>query len=74
VGDVPSVVRDGVTGFVVPPGDAPALAAAIARLLKEPSLAAQMGTAAREYVLAAHGPERMARTFLDLYRTLGAGA
>jgi glycosyltransferase involved in cell wall biosynthesis len=74
VGDVPALVRNGVTGFVVPPGDAVALAAAIAALLKDPARAAALGAAGRAHVLAAHGPTRMAHAFLDLYRTLGVAA
>lgn len=35
VGGLPEVVLDGRTGFLVPPGDAPALAAAIARFFDE---------------------------------------
>jgi L-malate glycosyltransferase len=74
VGDVPALVRDGVTGLLVPPGDATALAAAIGRLLKDPPAAAELGAAGRRHVLAVHGPDRMAGTFLDLYRSVGACA
>jgi len=35
VGGLPEVVHDGLTGFLVPPGDAAALAAAIARFFDE---------------------------------------
>ncbi len=42
---VPEMIRDGVTGFLCPPGDAPALATAIGRLLDQPELAVQMGAA-----------------------------
>ncbi len=74
VGGVPEVVADGVTGYLVPPGNDAAMAAAIARLLKEPSLAAAMGAAGRRHAVTAHGPTRMARAFLDLYRSLGASS
>ena len=72
VGDVPVVVRDGVTGLLVPAGDAAALGAAIGRILKDPALAADLAAAARHHVLAAYGPARMAEAFLNLYRDLGA--
>ncbi len=46
VGSAAEVVTDGQTGFVVPPGDALALAAAIARLLADDDLREGMGSAA----------------------------
>lgn len=53
--DLPStaeVVRDGATALLVPPSDAGALTAAIARLRNEPALRASLGAAARGLVLA----------------------
>jgi glycosyltransferase involved in cell wall biosynthesis len=47
VGGVPEVVEDGVTGLLVPPGDARALAGALERVLRDPGLAARLGAAAR---------------------------
>ena len=44
VGGIPEVVVDGETGFLVPPGDAEALASAMGRVLKDPAMAARMGT------------------------------
>ncbi|MDR1686190.1 MAG: glycosyltransferase family 4 protein [Desulfovibrio sp.] len=41
------VAVDGLTGFLVPPGDARALADAAVRLLRDPELAARMGRAGR---------------------------
>ena len=72
VGGVAEIVRDGVTGFVVPVRDPVALAEPIARLLKDPQSAACMGAAARAYALRAHGPDRMVDDVLELYRTLAA--
>ena len=40
-------VAEGVTGLLVPPGDAPAAAAAIDRLLRDPALAERLGRAAQ---------------------------
>ncbi len=44
------LVRDGRNGLVVPPGDAAALASALARLLSDRKLAAQLGAAGRDDV------------------------
>jgi glycosyltransferase involved in cell wall biosynthesis len=43
-------VADGETGILVPPGDAPALAAAIRAFLSDPALARRAGEAGRERV------------------------
>jgi phosphatidylinositol alpha 1,6-mannosyltransferase len=45
------LVDDGATGFLVPPGDSGALAAAVARLAADPGLRAAQGRAARQKVL-----------------------
>jgi glycosyltransferase involved in cell wall biosynthesis len=74
VGDVPAIVRDGVTGILVPAADPTALGAAIGRILKDPALAADLGAAGRRHVLADYSPARMADQFLGVYRSLGARA
>ncbi len=45
ISGIPEAIEDGVTGFLVPPGDAPALAAALARL-RDLAARAPLGTAA----------------------------
>jgi len=45
------LVRDGVTGFLVPPSDAAALASAVAKLAADPTLRAAQGKAGRQMVL-----------------------
>lgn len=47
---VPEVVRQGQTGLLTPPGDIPAFAAAIARLLTQDAERQAMGEAARRFV------------------------
>ena len=49
---IPEHVQDGVTGLLVAEGDVEAMAAAMARLLADPGLAAAMGRAGRDYALA----------------------
>jgi glycosyltransferase involved in cell wall biosynthesis len=50
-GGVPEVVRDGETGFLVPPGDVAQLHERIDLLMRNPSLARRMGRAGRDLVL-----------------------
>ena len=47
VGGLTDAVEDEVTGLLVPPGDVPALRAALERLLGDPELRARLGAAAR---------------------------
>ena len=47
VGGTPDVVQHGVTGLLVPPGDVPALAAAVVSVLRDPSKADSFGRAGR---------------------------
>jgi glycosyltransferase involved in cell wall biosynthesis len=46
-GGIPSAVRDGIEGLLVPPGDPAALAAAVDRVLADVPLANRLGAAAR---------------------------
>ncbi len=48
LGGLREVIEDGVTGLLVPPGDADALALAILRVLDDPALAQRLGAAARQ--------------------------
>jgi glycosyltransferase involved in cell wall biosynthesis len=50
VGGIPEMIEDGLTGLLVPPHDADALAAAIVRLLKNHSLADMIGRAGHDMV------------------------
>jgi glycosyltransferase involved in cell wall biosynthesis len=56
-GGVPEIVRDGVTGYVVPPRDPDALAARI-RTLADPDLRSRMGRRSRERAVALFGLPR----------------
>lgn len=52
------IVADGVTGFLVPPGDAGALTSAVSTLVTNRALAAAQGRAARRGVLGRSWPAR----------------
>ncbi len=70
VGAVRSVVRDNETGFVVPAGDAGALADRVIRLLDDPSLARRFGEAGQKHVLANFSIEKLCETLGRLYEEL----
>ena len=70
VGGLPEVVVDGETGYLVPPGDVSALRERLDKLIANPSLARQMGAAARHRVLAQFTWEGCARRCLAAYREI----
>lgn len=58
VGELPHSIVEGVTGWLVPPGDPAALAAALTAALSTPDRLAGMGAAGRERLLDRFAPER----------------
>lgn len=67
VGGVGEALRDGAEGRLVAAGDRPALVAAIAGLLGDPVLAAEMGERGRARVVAEFQVEASARRLEELY-------
>lgn len=67
-GGMPEAVRDGENGLLIPPGDVPALAAAMNRLLGDAALRARMGEAGRALVLREFSTEAMCDGNLTIYR------
>ena len=74
VGQLGTVIRDGVNGLLCPPGNAAALAAALEGLRQAPALRARMGRAARAQVLRRHTWEAVAARVLDLAATVAVEA
>lgn len=64
------VVRDGVTGLLVPPRDAGALADGLQRLAEDAGLRQRLGQAARSLAEREFGEDTVIRGTLELYRTL----
>ncbi|HEX2190668.1 MAG TPA: glycosyltransferase family 4 protein [Longimicrobiaceae bacterium] len=67
---LPELVREGETGFVVPPGDGAALRARVERLVRDPGASRAMGAAARRHVLENFTWDQVAGRGLRLYRAL----
>jgi glycosyltransferase involved in cell wall biosynthesis len=67
VGGVPEQVSDGQTGLLVEPGDPNALAAALARLIAEPSLRRRLGAAGRARAEQAFDLDPFRRAHVELY-------
>lgn len=67
VGGVPELIADGETGFVVPPGDAAALADALARLIADPGRRARMGEAARARATARFSVARQVDRLMEVW-------
>ena len=70
VGGTPDAVREGTTGLLVPPSDAPRLARAIARLHAEPALRATLGTAARNAAETGYSATAVIQQVEALYTAL----
>ncbi|MFZ4699219.1 MAG: glycosyltransferase, partial [Candidatus Methylumidiphilus sp.] len=67
VGGVPEVVQDGVSGYLVPPGDSDALAERILRVLRIADGGRSMGEQGREYVRGHFGFATQATEYQRLF-------
>jgi glycosyltransferase involved in cell wall biosynthesis len=70
VGGISDFVEDGVTGLLVPPGDAEALARAIRRLAGDAALASNVALAARTRVERGFSWDSVSDRFDTIYRRL----
>ena len=67
-GATDTLIEDGVSGRLVPPGDVPAFAEAVHKMLAEPEAAARMGAAARTVVMRDFSAATIAARWLANYR------
>ena len=74
VGGIPSLIRDGETGFVVPAGDDAALADRLIRLLSDDALADRFVAAARERVRHEFSERAVARGWAAAVHAALSGA
>lgn len=76
VGGIPEIVTNGVSALLVPPANPPALAAALAQILDNPSLAQRFAAAAQRQALEVHQPSayrrRLAQIHLQVLRQKGS--
>ena len=70
VGGIPEVIQHGEQGSLVTVADSGALAAAIARYVQDPALAARHGQAARERIEQRYSMAAMLSAYTGLYDTL----
>jgi glycosyltransferase involved in cell wall biosynthesis len=70
VGGAGDLIAHGESGWLVPPDDAPALEAALLRLLGDERLRARLAAAGRDRVLRDYTLEEAARRLRDLYARL----
>jgi glycosyltransferase involved in cell wall biosynthesis len=71
VGGIPELIEDGVTGYLVAPGNEAQLAERIVALLEDPELSLRLGTAGRQFATSAFSSERYFRGYRQLF-DLGA--
>ncbi len=69
-GGLTDIVVDGRSGFLVPPGDVEALAAALDRLLDLPDQGSALGLAGRAHALEQFSPAPVARRYAGIYRSV----
>ncbi len=67
VGGIPDLVHDGVTGYLVPPGDKQALAERIRWVLEHPREAQQMGCRARAFARQFFSTEAYVRSYGQVF-------
>ena len=67
-GGIPEIIEDGRTGLLFPPGDAGALATALASVLSDPKAARAMGWRARNRIATRFSVDAMVDGNLDVYR------
>jgi glycosyltransferase involved in cell wall biosynthesis len=73
IGGTDEAVEDGITGLLVPPSDAPALAAAVERVLADPEEARRRAEAGAARVASLFAADRMVERVEALYEELLVG-
>ena len=72
VGGIPEQLVDGKSGFLVPAGDAPALAGRLTWLAQSPGLVRTMGAAANRDAVDRFSLERMVSNYVQFYQEMSS--
>ena len=72
VGGIPEIVRDGVNGYLVPPGDVEAIASRVIEILSDQSRLSQMGKAGRELVKKEFSISNMVDANFNVYNQMSS--
>ena len=72
VGGIPEIVTDGESALLVPAGDVESMAAAMAKLLTDTSLAQRFVERGRSLVLEKHSPTARAERLAGIYQSLAS--
>jgi len=67
IGGLPEIIKDGITGFLVEPGNPQELAQAILKAVSNRELAQQIGGTAHQFALTHLTEEKSVDRFIDLY-------
>ena len=71
VGGIPQVIENEVNGLLARPGDVEAIAAAIARLMRDPELREKLGAAARRTIERSYSLDASVERLIQIYRRFG---
>ena len=69
-GGTKEIVLDGITGFLVPPGDSKRMAERIEQLLEDSKLSVKMGEEGRKRIRKEFSLEKMTNSYIDLYNRI----
>jgi glycosyltransferase involved in cell wall biosynthesis len=70
MGQIVNVVKDGQNGLLVPPGDVPAMASAIKKLIADPDLRTRLGQQARDDAVRNHSWEQYLSSIENLFENV----
>ena len=70
VGGVPSLIEDGVNGFLVRSGNPEEIAERVVAMYRNKTLLRRVGHQARDMALARHDRQAITRELLSVYRTM----